>query len=152
MGRNTLKLSTKGLTSMLQELDKLGGNVEKVATDALEQAGETIGKDTYEAVQDGNLPAKGEYSTGQTQASVVRNPRVRNEGDKLSIGVGFDYGKPGAGGYLINGRPGGKHGQMNPVPELQQIYRRKKYMNQIQQDMIDVVQDEINRALGGGGK
>ena len=150
MGRNTLKLTTTGLTRMLQDLDKLGGNVTKVATDALEQAGETIGEDTYAAVRPGNLPAKGKYSRGRTADSVVRNPRVVDEGDKLTIGVGFDYNKPGAGGYLISGRKKGKTGQMNAVSELQQIYKRKKYMNQITQDMIDIVQDEISNAMGGG--
>ena len=150
--RNTLKLTTSGITQILQRLDKLGGNVSKVAKDALEQAGETIGEDTYAAVQPGNLPAKGKYSTGKTADSVVRNPRVVDEGTRLSIGVGFDYNKEGAGGYLISGRPKGKTGQMNPVPELEQIYKRKKYMNQIVQDMSEIVQDEISRAIGGGKK
>lgn len=149
MARNTLKISTKGFGKMLTELDELGGNITKVATDALEQAAETIGEDTIEAVQPGNLPAGGEYSTGATASSIVRNPRVVNEGDRLSVNVGFDYNKPGAGGYLITGRPPGKHGSMNSVPKLEQIYKRKKYATQIQQDMIDIVQDEISRAIGG---
>ena len=42
MARNTLKISTKGFGKMLTELDELGGNITKVATDALEQAAETI--------------------------------------------------------------------------------------------------------------
>ena len=149
MGRNTLKLSTTGLERMLSELDKLGGEVEKVATDALEQAGETIGEDTFAAVQPGNLPAGGQYSTGQTAASVVRHPKPVNEGDKISIGVGFDYDKPGAGGYLISGRPFGETGAMPAVPALEQIYKRKKYISQIQKDMMDVVQDAISKAIGG---
>ena len=149
MGKNTLKLSTKGFEQMLTRLDKLGGSIEKVATDALEEAGETIGEDTLEAVQPGNLPAGGEYSTGATKKSVVRNPRAKNEGDKISINIGFDYGTTGHGGYLISGRPPGKHGKMSPVAELQQIYKRKKYISQIQNDMMDIVQDEISHAMGG---
>ena len=150
MGRNTLRLSTTGLERMLSEFDKLGGNVERVAMDALEQAGETIGEDTFAAVQPGNLPAGGRYSGGQTAASVVRHPKPVNEGDKISIGVGFDYDKPGAGGYLISGRPNTSGtGFMKPVYELERIYKRKKYIAQIQKDMMDVVQDAIHDVMGG---
>lgn len=149
MGRNTLKLSTTGFSKLLTQLDKLGGNIEKVATDALEQAAETIGEDTIQAIQPGNLPAKGDYSHGATEESVVRNPRVVNQGDRLTVNVGFDYAKPGAGGYLINGRPPGIHGQMSAVSDLNQMYKGKKYMSQIAKDMADIVQDEISRAMGG---
>ena len=149
MGRNTLKLSTAGFSRLLTQLDKLGGDIEKVATDALEHASEKIGIDTMQAIQPGNLPAKGRYSGGETEASVVRNPRVVNQGDRLTVNVGFDYAKPGAGGYLINGRPPGKHGQMNAVSDLNQMYKGKKYMSQIAKDMTDIVQDEISKAMGG---
>ena len=149
MGRNTLKLSTTGFSRLLTQLDKLGGNIEKVATDALEKAAGKIGEDTIQAIQPGNLPAKGKYSYGATEESVVRNPRVVNQGDRLTVNVGFDYAKPGAGGYLISGRPPGKHGKMNAVSTLNQMYTGKKYMNQIAKDMTDIVQDEISKAMGG---
>ena len=60
-------------------------------------------------------------------------------------GVGFDYSKKGAGGFLISGTP-----RMRPDTELQRIYRRKKYMRDIQNDMAEVVQDYIAKALKGG--
>ena len=59
-----------------------------------------------------------------------------------SIPVGFDYDKPGAGGYLISGRP-----DMSPDVKLNQMYTGKKYMRQIEKDMVEVINDEIVRKM-----
>ena len=144
MGRTVLKLETKGFAQYGEKLDRLGADLKAIFTDALEQAGETIGEDTLDAVTEGNLPAGGKYSTGDTEASVVRSPRVEWEGTTGSIGVGFDFGKPGAGGFLITGTP-----KMRPDKALNQMYKGKRYMKKIQQDMVDVFNDEIQRRMEG---
>lgn len=144
MARNTLKLQLGGFQELITKLDSLQGDVKKAVTDALEQAGETIGEDTLDAVDNANLPAKGEYSKGQTKASIITNPLVHWSGNQAEIGVGFDYSKKGAGGFLITGTP-----RMKPDYELQKIYKRKKYMNQIQNDMADVIKDYINEKMEG---
>lgn len=145
MGRNTLKLKTDGFEKMIDHLKQLDGDVQTAVTDALEQAGETITEDTQEAVTSANLPAGGKYSTGDTANSIVA-PKVTWVGGTMAeMGVGFDYSKNGAGGFLISGTP-----RMKPDTALQKIYKRKKYMTDLQQDMIDVVQDYIVDALKGG--
>lgn len=144
MARNTLKLQLGGFQELITKLDSLQGDVKKAVTDALEQAGETIGEDTVDAVDSANLPAKGEYSKGQTKASIITNPLVHWSGNQAEIGVGFDYSKKGAGGFLITGTP-----RMKPDYELQKIYKRKKYMNQIQNDMADVINDYIQEKMEG---
>lgn len=145
MGRNTLKLDTEGFERMIAHLTQLDGDVQTAVTDALEQSGDTITEDTQDAVTAANLPAGGEYSTGATADSIV-SPSITWIGGTLAeMGVGFDYSKKGAGGFLISGTP-----RMRPDSALQKIYKRKKYMKQIQQDMIDVVQDYIVEALQGG--
>ena len=144
MGRNTLKLQLTGFNELLTKLDRLGGDLKPVIEDALAQAGEKITEDTLEALSDSNLPAGGKYSTGDTDASVVRNPRVGWEGTTASIGVGFDFGKPGAGGYLISGTP-----KMKPDYALQAIYKKKKYMTNLQNDMKDIVNDAIIEKMEG---
>lgn len=146
MGRNTLKLDTTGFERMIDHLKELGGDVQTAVTDALEQVGETVTEDTRDAITAPNLPAGGKYSTGKTAASIVE-PRVRWIGGTVAeMGVGFDYSKPGAGGYLISGTP-----RMRPDMALQRIYKRKKYMNFIQQGLADVMNDYIAEALAGGG-
>lgn len=144
MARNTLKLQLGGFQELITKLDSLQGDVKKAVTDALEQAGKTTGEDTVDAVDNANLPAKGEYSKGQTKASIITNPLVHWSGNQAEIGVGFDYGKKGAGGFLITGTP-----RMKPDYELQKIYKRKKYMSQIQNDMADVINDYIQEKMEG---
>lgn len=144
MGENLLKLDVSGFEEYIQKLEKLEADIKPIVSDALNQAGETITDDTFDAVSDSNLPRGGEYSTGKTRESIIKNPRVKWAGTTAEIGVGFDFNKPGAGGYLITGTP-----RMAPDKALNRIYKSKKYMKDIQKDMIDIFQDEISRRMGG---
>lgn len=142
--RNTLKLTTSGFDELITKLDELGGDIMGVVEDALIQAGETIGDDTVEAVDEAYLPAEGKYSKGDTKKSIIRKPKVEWKGTTASVGVGFDYSKPGAGGFLITGTP-----RMKPDYELQKIYKKKQYMKQIKSGMIEIVQNAIAEKMGG---
>lgn len=141
--KNTLKLELSGFNELVTKLDGLNGDVKKVVTNALDQAAETIAEDTKEAVQKSKLPAKGKYSTGDTERAIVK-PKVEWSGTTASVGVGFDYSSNGAGGFLITGTP-----RMQPDRELQKMYKQKKYMSGIQKDMQEVVLDEIEKVMGG---
>lgn len=144
MGRNVLKLDTKGFDEYAEKLERLDADLKSIFTDALQQAAETITEDTVEAMSSGNLPAGGKYSTGETKKSIVQNPKVTWSGTVGEVGVGFDFEKPGAGGYLITGTP-----RMKPNRELNRIYKSKKYMTNIKKDMKDIFDDEIQRRMGG---
>ena len=141
--KNTLNLELSGFNELVTKLEGMNGNVHKVVTDALMQAAETIEEDTHNAVKKSNLPAKGKYSTGDTEKAIAK-PSVTWSGTVAEVGVGFDYSKNGAGGFLITGTP-----RMQPDRELQKMYKQKKYMKAIQQDMEEVVQDEISRVMEG---
>lgn len=141
--RNTLNLELSGFNELVTKLEGLNGNVHKVVTSALQQAAETIEEDTRDAVKKSNLPAKGIYSTGDTEKAIA-TPSVTWSGTVAEVGVGFDYSKNGAGGFLITGTP-----RMQPDRELQKMYKQKKYMKAIQADMEEVVQDEISRVMEG---
>lgn len=143
MARNTLKLELSGFKELLTRLDKLGGDVPEVVEDALTQAAGTIADDTLAALADANLPAGGKFSGGDTKAAVVTNPRVEWSGTTASVGVGFDYDKPGAGGLLITGTP-----KMKPDYALQKMYKKKGYMQKIQDDMRKIVMDAISKRMG----
>ena len=143
MAKNEIKLTTTPFQEYIEKLDKLGANLQEILTDALEQAAETIQYDTEDAVTKSGLPAKGKYSKGDTEKSIIRDAKVKWSGSIAEIDVGFNYNKPGAGGFLISGTP-----KMKPVTQLNRMYRGKKYMKQIQQDMIDIFQDEIEQRMG----
>ena len=141
--RNTLRLDTSGFEELIVKLESINGNVKAAVTDALLQAGETVRDDTVDALQDKFLPAGGRFSTGETKLSVVE-PSVEWSGTTAVAPVGFDYGENGAGGYLISGTP-----RMQPDARLEQIYTRKKYMRQLQEDMQEVISDYITEKMGG---
>lgn len=142
MARNTLKLDTTGFESMLRKLDGLGGNVREAVQEALTKAGETISSDTVSALDAANLPAGGSYSKGDTRAAVITDAQVRWEGLTGYIPVGFDFSRPGAGGFLITGTP-----RMRPDYALQKMYKQKKYMNQIQKDISNIILDYVIEAM-----
>ena len=141
--RNTLRLDTSGFEELITKLDAVGGGVQKAVTDALLQAAETVRDDTVDAMASINLPAQGKYSTGDTMRSIVE-PAVTWSGTVAETPVGFDFSKPGAGGFLISGTP-----RMQPNPKLEEIYTRKRYMNALQQDMQDVITDYIIDKMEG---
>ena len=150
MARNTMSLDLKGFNELLTKLDGAGGDLKKVVTEALTEAGQKIGEDTTSAVQRSNLPARGKYSQGDTAKTVVENPQVEWSGDTASIGVGFDFSKKGAGGFLIKGYYQNFHGtprHMSPQPQLKEMYTGKGYMRQIQKDMEKVVLQELDKKL-----
>lgn len=141
--RNTLRLDLSGFEEMIVKLDALQGDVQKAVTDALQQASETVHDDTVDAMQKPYLPRHGEYSTGRT-AETIAQPVVEWSGTLAVAPVGFDYGKKGAGGFLISGTP-----RMQPNRKLEQIYTRKKYMRALQEDMQAVIEDYIVEKMEG---
>lgn len=143
--RNTLKLSTAGFDGLLKRLDSLGGDVRKAVDEALTKASHTITVSTENALAAQNLPAQGKYSKDTTREQIIRDAQVRWEGDTAWIPVGFDFSKPGAGGYLITGTP-----RMKPDYELNRIYKQKKYMNLIQKGMEEIVMNYVINAMEGG--
>lgn len=146
MGRTTLKLDTSAFDDFAEKLDRLGADLKPIFDDALTQAAETITEDTLEAVKDQYLPAHGDYhhEGHPTEKSIIRNPHVKWSGMMGEVAVGFDYDKPGAGGYLITGTP-----RMDPDRELNRIYKGKRYMTEIKKDMIEIFQDAIDDHMGG---
>lgn len=143
--RNTLRLDLSGFEEMIIKLDSVNGNVKGAVTDALLQAAETVHDDTIEALDKAYLPAQGKYAhTPVATLETVVQPKVEWSGTLATAPVGFDYGKKGAGGFLISGTP-----RMQPDRKLEQIYTRKKYMRQLQEDMQEVVSDYIMDKMEG---
>lgn len=142
MARNTLRLDTKGFERMLQDLDAAGGDITRAIDEAFSKASAKITQDTKAAMAKPNLPAGGKYSDGTTMQSIVQDARVEWEGFVASIPIGFDFSKPGAGGFLITGTP-----RMQPDKELHKMYKQKKYMNEIQKEMSDVIMNHLIERL-----
>lgn len=133
-----------GFAEYAEKIDRLGGDLKAIFTQALETAFEIVQADTLAALDDSNLPAKGRYSHGQTVASVLDDNTVKWSGSVAEIGVGFDKTKPGAGGWLITGTP-----KMQPDEALASIYDRKGYTKHLQWQIEQIFIQEVKRLMGG---
>jgi hypothetical protein len=137
-----MRLDVGGFKHYLKQLHSLGGDVKGAVEDALGQASKTITDHTEEAMAPANLPAGGQYSHGATKESIIRDNRVRWEGLVGWVPVGFDFSKPGAGGYLITGTP-----RMAPDKALNRMYKGKKFMQMIQEDISDILLGYIEEKM-----
>lgn len=142
--RNNARLDTSGFETYIRDLARLGADVQGYVTTVLSQAAEKVDNDTRAALPPQFMPAGGKYSHGKTKESIVTDTTVTWSGGVGSVPIGFDFSKPGAGGYLITGTP-----KMRPNPELNKIYKQKKYMNAIQKEMgekfLDFIADEMGK-------
>ena len=142
--RNFIDIDFQQFADFAEKLDKLNGDLKKIFGDAMEQAAETVQDDTRDAIAAANLPAGGKYSNGDTEASIIQDPRVKWSGSLGEIGVGFDKTVPGAGGWLITGTP-----KMHPDYKLNELYVGKKYARTIKKQIEEELQDALDE-LGGG--
>lgn len=142
--KSMISIDFSNFSDYAEKLDNLGADLKEIFTDAMGQSAETVQFDTIDAMAKGNLPAGGKYSQGDTEASIIRDAKVVWHGSLGEIGLGFDKTRPGAGGFLITGTP-----KMQPNRALEDIYGRKKYENQLKKDIEEVLQDEIDRRMGG---
>ena len=128
---------------LAEELDKLNADLKEIFTDAMEEEGKTVAKDTKAAMAKPNLPAGGDYSNGDTESTIIAQPQVEWSGSLGEMGLGFDKTLPGAGGFLITGTP-----KMDPDYQLENIYARKTYAKKIQKNIMKHLQDEISKRVG----
>lgn len=133
--RNTLRLDTSAFSDVITKIEGMGADVRQITSDALGVAAEKIAKDTMAALQPEYLPAHGHYShePSRTRESAITTTEVTWEGLTAWVPVGFDFAKPGAGGYLISGTP-----RMKPDRELNRMYKQKAYMGKIKAEIAEV--------------
>lgn len=153
-----LNMALSGLEELAERLQDIGGDLKKAMTEVLDDFADTIQADTEKAVQNQNLPAKGEYSKGQTKEAIIKDPKVQWQGPVASVGVGFDKSRPGAGGWLITGTP-----RQKPVMELQRIFGgwaggraghtgQNRYIKDLAFDAKQIMLDHIEEAMEGKNK
>lgn len=146
MSKNQMRLDTSQMDGLLQKLTALDETVAREAIESiLQDAAKQVQADTAAAIAAPNLPARGKYSDGQTAGSVHAETAVMWEGMSAWVPVGFDFAKPGAGGFLISGTP-----RMQPVHRLHEMYRGKKYINGIYQKMYDALLEHIQSVWEAG--
>lgn len=140
--KNFIKIEGSAFADYAEKLDKLGADLKKVFDESLTKAGTKVQEDVRGAVASPNLPAKGKYSTGDTESSVL-DAKVIWSGSVGELPLGFDKSKPGAGGFLITGTP-----KMAPDYTLAKIFTQKSYERNIKKEIEADLQREIDRIMG----
>ncbi len=141
MAKNQMTLDTSGLEAALARLVATvsPARARQVVEENLEKIGQKVSADTSEAVEPGNLPAGGIYSHGATAKEVIKDAKVTWDGDGVAwIPLGFDWDEPGVGGWLISGTP-----KYDPNPMLRRMFKGKRYMKDLQDELATAVWSEI---------
>lgn len=125
-------LQLTGLLEAAERIERAGGQIKPVMEEALNAAAKKITSDTIAACDPSNMPAGGIFGSKnhETLNSVIKDSSVVWSGNIAEVPVGFDFSKPGAGGFLITGTP-----KMNPNRELEKIYKQKRYTSMLQKEM-----------------
>lgn len=142
--KNYISIDFSNFAEYAEKLDRLNADLKKIFGDAMEDAAKQVQEDTRKAVDNANLPAGGNYSDGETKASIIRDVTPKWSGSLGEVKLGFDKTKPGAGGFLITGTP-----KMAPDALLAEMYSGRKYQRQIQKNIEQSLQKELDK-LGGG--
>ena len=142
--KNYISIDFSNFAEYAEKLDRLNADLKKIFGDAMEDAAKQVQEDTRKAVGNANLPAGGNYSDGETKASIIRDVTPKWSGSLGEVKLGFDKTKPGAGGFLITGTP-----KMAPDALLAEMYSGRKYQRQIQKNIEQSLQKELDK-LGGG--
>ena len=140
-----LAIDFSNFDAYAEKLDKLGANLEKVVSDAMEHAADKVQNDVEKALEPQHLPAKGKYRSNarETEHAVIKNKKPERRGSVLEVPLGFDKTKPGAGGFLITGTP-----KMQPDKALASIFQSKGYAKEITRQIEDDLQKEIDKQMG----
>ena len=142
--KNYIAVDFSAFAEYAEKLDRLGADLKDIIGDAMEEAAKQVQEDTADAVESANLPAGGQYSDGETRASIVRDVTPKWSGSVGEVHLGFDKSKPGAGGFLITGTP-----KMAPDAVLAEMYSGRKYQRQINK----MIEEHLQKALDElGGK
>lgn len=129
MGKAKISLDFDGLDVMMEELKRIGADIEAAAEQALEESRDYVNE---------NLHAEMEkhHQSGDTEKSIKENEVPQWTGDTVTLPVGFDISNGGLPSiFLMYGTP-----TQDPDKKLYNAIfgsKTKKEIEAIQQDVFD---------------
>lgn len=145
MPKNKIKLQFGGFEEYAARLDELGGDIAEATEKALEQSQKHVAKKLNAIVKKNKYPAKGKYSTGDTEKSIINNSKVTWEGTKASVKVGFDFKISGLNTiFLMYGTP-----RMKPMAGLKNAIYGSATKKEIKAIQEEVFGEAIKKKMGG---
>lgn len=143
MAKKKNGFDTSALLKYADQLEALGGSdALKRATQAgMATAKQEINRQIRTAMQPGNLPAGGKYSTGDTLESLDKNMHAKWEGNVATLPLGFDMNKSGITSImLLYGTP-----KMRPVAGLHDALYGKTAKAKARKAQEEAMQKVIER-------
>lgn len=139
-----MKLEIEGLNELLNRIESLDGNIRQVTEEALRETHAIVTRKAEAAMANGNLPAKGKYSHGDTLGHLRRNAAVEWHGDVAEVPVGFDINSGGLVSiFLMYGTP-----RMRPAKGLKDAFFGSRTRKEIVEAQENVFWNEIRRLEG----
>ena len=112
--KSKCKIVIKGQHEILQQIDKMGGDVTKALVDAIELSGK------HATTRYKKVMAEHHYS-GVTEDSLVKEPKAEIKGNKITMNTGFDINEGGMPAvWLDRGTP-----KQKPIRFIQKIKKDK---------------------------
>jgi hypothetical protein len=133
-----------GFDEVLKKFAKLEADAKPVADEALTKTHEIITKKAEAAIAKANLPAGGKYSTGDTEKSIVRDPKITWKGTEGSVSIGFNIKKGGlASIFLMYGTP-----RMVKVQELYDAFWSEQTEGEIMNTQKEIFMKALEELEG----
>lgn len=146
MPRNKIGLKFDGWEETLAKLDEIGGRgaMQRGVEAGLIASKQYVNPLIAKKVANTQLPAKGNYATGDTRKSIDTDLKIEWEGATASIKVGFDFEKSGLKSiFLMYGTP-----RMAPVKGLKTAIYGSKTQKEIAAIQEEAVNKVIQRIMG----
>lgn len=139
-----MKLEIQGLDQLLMRINQFDGDIRGTTEKALRETHAIVTKKAETAIAQGNLPAKGRYSHGETAAALRRNAEIEWHGSVAEVKVGFDIKRGGlASIFLMYGTP-----RMKPAKGLYNAFYGSKTRKEIVEAQENAFWEEIRRIYG----
>lgn len=148
MARNKIGLNFDGWKDLMADLDELAGSdaVKRAVEEAQIASKEYVNQQLRAAMAEGNLPAGGKYSGGDTKKSIDDDMTVEWEGSTAQMAVGFNLKQSGLTSiFLMHGTE-----TMDPAKGLKAAIYGAKTQKEVARLQEEAVHKVMQKILGGG--
>lgn len=134
----------EGFNEVVARLTKLGADTKSITEKALKETHKYITAQAEESAQEQNLPAKGDYSSGDTLKSLKRQANIQWAGTLASVETGFSIREGGlASIFMMYGTPKYMKNQ-----KMYNAFFSKKTQDEVKKIQEEIFYEEIRRLNG----
>ena len=131
--------------AVIKAIERAGGDTRQVVEEVLKATFDVITPLAEDAIAKPNLPAGGKYSTGNTERSLLKTPKLKWENDTAYVDVGFSIKKGGLPSiFMISGSP--RYMKNQALYNAFYGESTKEAVNKVQREILT---NYLDKQLGG---